>query len=375
MTMSITCPQCEKTYRVNADRVGKKARCNGCRHVFVIPEPREVVAVDEPAPAVAVSAVGIAEWEAGPDVDAAEAARFDPWNADLEPSAPRISAQVREREAAPRPQPPAVRETTVAGLALDRMKLTYALQWWGLWAVSVCVAGLVGTYVNPLLALPLALLASWVTLVGTVGGVSHLAVQDVQRGESVHWSEGWGLFARRGLSLVAGCLLLAFVVMITTAFVFGGVFAVSHVPYVGAPLGGLLVIPTFLVILFASVLICNLHLLVVIVGVEDCSAWQALQHLAALVRRDWFALLGWSYLSPFLVTLGTTLFVAVLTLAGLAGALSLCGGEQLLLVLAQGVSLANVLHALSVAGILAGALAFITVFATLQFTLLYCRHA
>jgi hypothetical protein len=342
----------------------------------VVPEEIPVAEIDEPvAASVAVWEFGVSDTtdDRSADTHGGSDVEFDSWGTASETVtswAPPVS-----RAPAAEPVQIAFQTTTVAGMALDRMKMTYALQWWGLWGGCVVLAGVLGYFVNLLLAPPLVVLASWVALVGTVGGVSHLVVQDARQGATAHWSAGWELFGRRWLSLVCGCLLMAGGVVLTATFLIGGIFAVSHVPYVGSLLGGLLVVPTFLLLLFALVLICNLHMLVVIVGVEDCSAWEALGHLTALVRRDWFALLGWSYFSPFLVTLGATLFTLVLTAAGLAGALALCGGEQLLLGLARGVSPAVVLHAASIAVISAGALAFVTVFATLQFTLLYCKYA
>ncbi len=37
--ITITCPECDKKINVPADAVGKKIRCKGCEHVFVIPAP------------------------------------------------------------------------------------------------------------------------------------------------------------------------------------------------------------------------------------------------------------------------------------------------------------------------------------------------
>jgi predicted Zn finger-like uncharacterized protein len=365
MSITATCPHCDKAYRVKPEQSGKRARCAACRHVFVVvgPEPT--------APS---------EWTPAAPARTPELMPNDPavavqnsWATDDD----ECSEGGKPAFKPPRPSPisPFVRDSTLGRLALDRMKMIYALQWWGGWAVCVSIAGVLAGYVHPLIAPPVVLLVSWMSLAGTVSGVSYLATQEIARDEAVHWSEAWGLFQRRCLSLVLGSWLLAVGVLAAVAFLFAALFAISHVPYVGGPIGGLLVAPAFLLILFAFVLTCNLHLLVVIIGVEDCSAWSALTRLAGLIRRDCFALLGWSYLSPFLVTLGTTLAVAGLTTLGLSGALLLCGGEQLLLVLTDGVSLGNLLHVLSVAMVLAGALAFVTVFATLQFTVLYCRFA
>jgi predicted Zn finger-like uncharacterized protein len=365
MSITTTCPQCDKAYRVKPEQSGKRARCAACRHVFVV---------------IGSATMPPSEWTPAAPVRTPE----------LMPNDPLVAVQnsraVEEEEfpearkpdlEPPRPSTvsPFVRNSTLGRLALDRMKMTYALHWWGLWAVCVSIAGMLAAYVHPLIAPPVVLLVSWISLAGTVSGVSYLATQEIAREEAVHWSEAWGLFQRRSVSLVLGSWLLAAAALAAVAFLFAAVFAISHLPYVGGPIGGLLVAPVFVLILFACVLTCNLHLLVVIIGVEDCSAWSALTRLAGLIRRDWFALLGWSYLSPFLVTLGTTLAVGGLTTLGLSGALLLCGGEQLLLVLTDGVSLGNLLHVLSVAMVLAGALAFVTVFATLQFTVLYCRFA
>lgn len=361
MSITATCPQCDKSYRVKPEQSGKRARCAACRHVFVVVAPETTVPAEwiPPAPAKTSELMPNAPAFTVPSSWAAEDEAFS------EGSEPVVEPPGSSTVS------PFVRNSTMGGLALDRMKMIYALQWWGLWAVCLSIAGVLAYYVHPLIAPPVVALASWVSLAGTVSGVSFLATQGIARDEAVHWSEAWGLFWRRGISLVLGSWLLAVGVLAALAFVFAALFSISHLPYVGGPIGGLLVAPAFLLILFAFVLSCNLHLLIVIIGVEDCSAWQALNRLSAIIRRDWFALLGWSYVSPFLVTLGTTLGVAGLTTLGLGGALMLCGGEQLLLVLTDGVSLGNVLHVLSVALVLAGALAFITVVATLQFTVLY----
>jgi predicted Zn finger-like uncharacterized protein len=35
--MTITCPECDSRFKVDAAMVGKKAKCGGCEHVFVVP--------------------------------------------------------------------------------------------------------------------------------------------------------------------------------------------------------------------------------------------------------------------------------------------------------------------------------------------------
>ncbi len=37
--ISVSCPQCDKKMKVPADARGKKVRCKGCQHVFVVPAP------------------------------------------------------------------------------------------------------------------------------------------------------------------------------------------------------------------------------------------------------------------------------------------------------------------------------------------------
>lgn len=38
--MKITCPECSERFDVSNEMVGKKAKCGGCSHVFVVPEPK-----------------------------------------------------------------------------------------------------------------------------------------------------------------------------------------------------------------------------------------------------------------------------------------------------------------------------------------------
>jgi len=47
-TITVTCPECDKEFKAPADVQGKKVRCKGCGHAFVVPGPAA-----KPAPAKA----------------------------------------------------------------------------------------------------------------------------------------------------------------------------------------------------------------------------------------------------------------------------------------------------------------------------------
>ena len=68
--ITIACPECGKKINVASEAVGKKVRCKGCEHVFVVRAPAEKKAA-KPAPAKAPAKAPAAAKKA-PDPKAAK---------------------------------------------------------------------------------------------------------------------------------------------------------------------------------------------------------------------------------------------------------------------------------------------------------------
>lgn len=261
---------------------------------------------------------------------------------------------------------------SIADFAFDRSKISWAMLWGVIWSASMAVSGVLAKYVSLMLAPPLMILATWICYIAIISGISRLAALKAETGRTPQLSGAWELVLKRAISLFLGTLAIGLAVALAATFVFGGIYALSHVPYAGGILGGILFIPTFMAILFALSLLLNMYLLPIIIGVEDCTAAQAFQILRRLVTKNGFALLG-RYFSALGSIIPFTLFSAVLTVGALAGAVALCGGEQVLTIAEEGIPIGSMLQVASGLFVIATWMAFVVVFATVSFTLIYCE--
>jgi len=261
----------------------------------------------------------------------------------------------------------------IADFALDRGMISWALIWGLVWTISVAMTGLLARLlpaVTPILPFVFMLL-TWGCYIASISGISRLAVLKALSGTTHGLTEAWNLLARRGVSLLLGTLAIGLGVGLGVVFVFGGIYGLSHIPHAGGVLGGILMVPTFLIILLAFSLGINLYLIPIIISVEDCTAIRAGEILIRVTSQNGFALLG-RYLRALASLIPFALFSGFLTAGGLMGAFFLCGGEQILYSLRGGIPVGSMLQALSAVFVVAAWMAFLVVFTTVSFTLVYC---
>jgi ribosomal protein S27E len=71
--ITIACPECDKRITVPADAVGRKARCKGCEHVFVVQAPSGQKAATKPAAKAPAAARAADAKKKAPDAKAGPA--------------------------------------------------------------------------------------------------------------------------------------------------------------------------------------------------------------------------------------------------------------------------------------------------------------
>lgn len=386
MSIPLKCSRCLHELRVKEKYAGKRVKCPECSNPIQVPgefglaidppdfePPRfgaEIPPVPEPPPFHAATAPTPAheepvwttpEWDDADDEPPPEDPHL-PF-----PDAPDPSAG-STRAPSSRIQ---ISLGTVADFALDPHLMTYALQWAGAWVIVNGVSLLLGWLGLELVAVPLTLFSLWVCGAGVVTGVAYLASKKVATREAPPPSEGWDFFLRRWVSVLLGTIGVTLAVMIVEVLLLGAVWGISHIPYAGPYLGGILVIPAFLLVLFSLSLMFNLYLLPVAIAADDCTALQAFQTLRQLAIKNGFALYR-EYFNAIRTILPFGFFSLLLTAGALGAALSLCGGE--LLAAGEWFAADNLLRIVSASAILVTWMAFVTVFATVSFTLVYCER-
>jgi hypothetical protein len=386
MAILIDCPACRREIRAGRTLGGKRVRCPGCGEPVIIPTESSL---SVPSPRSddrrgVFTPVNEVHWDQG-DFESLADANSAPADTVVEidnspvPWTPPpgeemdLDEECEESPVSTRSESPEPSSVALSTLAFDATQIGFAIQWGLIWTLAVCAGGLASLMLSPLVLPLIVVPATWVCYMAAVSGIAYLASRKATGGRSPGWSDAWGFLARRSLSLVLGTVVIGLAAALGALLIYGIVFAVSHVPYVGSILGGVLVIPTFFLVLFTLGLVFNLYLLPIIIGVEDCSARTAFGYLWATVSRNSIALYGACFRA-----LGSILpfaaFTGLLTAVGLGGAFVLCGGEQVLF-LTGGVSLGGSLQLLSFLSLLAGYLGFVTAFATCGLTAVYCTHA
>ena len=261
----------------------------------------------------------------------------------------------------------------IADFAFDRSKIIWALLWGMAWSVLLAVTGMIAQYISPSVALPLVFVATWICYASIIGGISRLTALKLETGSSPPLSDAWELIFKRASSLFAGTITIAMVVLLAATFVLGGIYAVSRIPLAGGVLGGILLIPTFLTILFILSLLLHLYLLHVIIGVEDGSASQGFDILRRHAAKNGFVLFG-RYFAVLGSILPFALFSGVLTAGALLGAAILCSGQPLGAA-GSGIPAGNIFQTTSALFIVSAWVAFVVVFVTVSIALVYCQSS
>ena len=392
MSIPLKCPRCLHELRVKDKYAGKRVKCPECSTPISVPgelglaidspeaaapdfePPRfggEIPPVPEPPPFQAVTAATPAHEEpvwTTPQWDDADDEEPPPDDPHLPfPDAPDPTAG-STRAPSSRLQ---ISLGMVADFALDPHLLTYALQWAGAWVIVNGISLLLGWLGLVVVSVPLSIFSLWVCGAGVVTGVAYLASKKIATREAPPPSEGWDFFLRRWVSVLLGTIGVTLAVVIVEALLLGAVWGVSHIPYAGPYLGGILVIPAFLLVLFSMSVMFNLYLLPVAIAADDCTARQAFQTLRQLAIKNGFALYR-EYFNAIRTILPFAFFSLLLTVGALAAALALCGGE--LMASGDWFAADNLLRVVSASAVFVTWMAFVTVFATVSFTMVYCER-
>lgn len=260
---------------------------------------------------------------------------------------------------------------TAADVALHWPKMLHAAQWGLIWTVGMTLAALLNQFVNLWAGAAVALFATWVCYVGMISCVSFLVAREREAGACPSQGEVWAFFARNAVALVFGTAALGVAVALLFAVVFGGIAMLCRLETVGPILGGVLVIPSFLLILVAASVALNMYLLPVVIGVDDRGLIAAFRMIHQLAVRSGFAMV-YRYLQAILSILPQLLFSVVLTTAAAAGALILCG-DMVVAGRTDGDDLGPgmFLRGGSLLLIAAAWLSYAVVFVTVSFTLVY----
>ncbi len=123
--------------------------------------------------------------------------------------------------------------------------------------------------------------------------------------------------------------------------------------------------------LFVLSLFFNLYLMPIVVGVEDCTAIRAFGILRTLVTKNGLALYG-RYFSALGSIAPFAIFSLLIVGSSLAGAVVLTTNAESMLQFDL-TSIDNLLRMVSISAIVLTYVAFLIVFASVSFTLIYCE--
>lgn len=378
MPISVQCPECYKQYRIKDEFAGMRMRCTQCGHSFQVPS-ESVDGIDSPNPTTVRTSSG----------GATPATPFDAERTAVEPHAyatPTPMPQPAASPSAPPPSPPptpAVRQPAensgtinfgiVLDFAQDWSMVSFVLEWVGLCAIAAFLAGGL-SYLIPVIGPILGGLVLLVTLctaaLGVICGVSHMTGVKLSTGTAPNTTSAWNLFQRRFFSLTIGTLGIWIATILVMALAAGLITFLSYSPYVGQLLGGVLLIPTFVGVIFAFALLFNLYLLPVAIGVDDCSAGEAFGRLREIVATQRFALYA-RYFSAAFALIPAIITTLLMTAVPLAISLSVCGVRMWI----DGPGIESALLLFSTSAIVLSAIAYGVVLVTVAMALVYCQSA
>lgn len=390
MSIPVKCPKCFGEYKVKDVMAGKRLKCPKCGQGI------QVSALAPTAPSFELPKLEFPRFDTEPESLQSQPDVVEPASDEVEHDEPVWSTpnwndtdeeDVEDDDPAmPFPEAPVPFQPTdstraaalspefgfgaIADFAMDPQLINYSLQWAGALVVVNIVSLLLLKFGLWWAAFPLSILAFIVYAAGVVPGISFLVSQRLQTGETPPTSAGWDFFFRRWTTILFGIGTVCLAVIVVSALVAAVVWGISHAPVIGTYLGALLIIPAFLFLLFAMSLFFNLYLMPIVIGVEDCTALGAFGILRRLVTRNGVALYG-RYFSALGTIAPFAIFSLGVTGAALIGAVMLTGGENLATL--EFATFDNLLRSVSVSAIVLTYVAFLVVFASVSFTLIYCE--
>ncbi len=392
MSIPLKCPKCLGEFKAKDALAGKRVKCPKCGQGIQVPGPSFTSSEARP---FELPKLNVPEFDAEPETDNQHPGVAETTVLPVPQDEPAWStpnwddADEEEMEeddpAMPFPEAPVPFQPTIparsansvefgfgtiADFAMDPQLISFSLQWAGALVIANIVSLLLLKFGLWWASLPLSILAIIVYAVGVVPGISYMVSQRLQNGETPPTAEGWNFFFRRWMTILFGIGAVCLAVVVVSGLIAAIVWAMAHAPTIGTYLGALLIIPAFLFLLFTLSLFFNLYLMPIVVGVEDCTALSAFGILRRLVTKNGLALYG-----RYFSALGTIAPFAIFSLAiaggCLFGAVMLTGGEKLLTL--DLTTIDNLLRSISVSAIVLTYVAFLVVFASVSFTLIYCE--
>lgn len=207
-------------------------------------------------------------------------------------------------------------------LSLSPQQLRFALEAGVIWALTSAVLLIVGSQMGTGFR-SMALFVSSCLMFVLYNVVAATAAQMLKREQArqatVTSRESWEFALERISSLVISPLMVAFGAGSLFAIVCTLIDMISHAGSIGALAGGVLFIPTFLLIVGACCMLIGASLVPVVMGLADCGPSEALhmcqeRHQNSYVRWLLDCLAVFSRIAPLL------LLSLVITLTGLTGA-------------------------------------------------------
>lgn len=386
MSIPLKCPKCLSEFKAKDKLAGKRVKCPQCGQGISVPgsasiqeqprpfePPKFQLPPFEPEPGFDAPHPGVAEipedepaWSTPQWEDADE-------DLDEDPAMPFPEAPVSF-------QPQAAASTanevsfgfgTIADFAMDPRLINFSLQWAGALVVANLISLLLLKFGLWWAAIPLSVVAIITYAVGVVPGISFMVSQRLEHGETPPTAEGWNFFARRWVTILFGIGAVCLATVVCAGIIALLIWAISNAPAVGAYIGALLVIPAFLFVLFVLSLFFNLYLMPIVVGVEDCTALRAFGILRKLVTKNGLALYG-RYFSALGSIAPFAIFSLLIVGSSLAGAVVLTTNAESMLQFNL-TSIDNLLRMVSISAIVLTYVAFLIVFASVSFTLIYCE--
>lgn len=252
-------------------------------------------------------------------------------------------------------------------MGLDGQRLGFTFQLGAVW--------LAGTFLIALLlegGIVWTLVAIWCVscLTFLAGGISRMTAAELDTGTPTNRNETWRFIMTRGLGMVFGPWAVALGVVLAGSLYAFLVNLIVGIPSVGPVLGGLIIVPTFVLVLLLISVMMNGYLLPIIMGVDDCGLVQSIRSLIATSRKAPLVLFS-GYVDTIRSFLPMLAFSALITALGLVGTYLICvgmpSGDDLQM---QG-GLSGALESASVFLIVFSWISFVTVFMTGSFAMLY----
>lgn len=165
---------------------------------------------------------------------------------------------------------------TADDLAAIPGNVVFGLQMMAFWAGGVFLASIAAEQAHWVLGLVGFLLISNLAFQFYLGGTARMLAANLQNEERSGSRAAWAFVGKKwlGLSLGSGLVLV-----LVAASLLAVVLTSRSISDASPTVGSLLIVPLWGFFLFGVALLWNSQLLPVVMGVEDCSAFQAVLHL------------------------------------------------------------------------------------------------